>query len=145
MNIQYDQQKLAEVARKNNLKFVILHGSYADGKNQEGSDLDIAVVGNSPMSFDDQLKLYDGISDIFPDRIDRDLDLKTLDKVDPFFRYEVVRKGVLLYGDPTAYEEYKLYVQRAYDDAKPLMELERQLIQKYQKHLNVIAEEYAQS
>jgi len=84
------------------------------------------------------------MSGVFADRIDRDLDLKTLHRVDPFFRYEVVRNGLLLYGDPTAYEEYKLSAHRAHDDAQPLRELERTLINKYQQHLNTVTKQYAQ-
>ena len=145
MNIHYDHQKLAEVVKQNNLKFVILHGSYATSKEREDSDLDIAVVGEKTIDVDDHVKLYGAMSDLFGDCIGRELDLKSIDKVDPFFRYEVIKDGVLLYGDPTEYEEYKLYVLRAYDDAKPLMDLERHLIQKFQKHLNIVSNQYAQS
>ena len=52
-----------------------------------------------------------------------DLDFKTLNKVDPLFRYQVIKDGKLLYGNPTDYEDYKAYSYRAYEDARPLFEL----------------------
>lgn len=131
------------MAKKYRLKFVILHGSYATGEVCKGSDLDIAVLGEMELSGRDQLDLHGEFADIFGDNPERDLDLKALNRVDPFFRYQVVRDGVLLYGDPTDYEEFKLFAYRAYEDAQPLLELERILSHKYQRHLNKIAAQYA--
>ena len=141
--ISYNKPQLARVARKYRLKFVILHGSYATGRSHHGSDLDIAVLGEKEVSFGQHLKLYGDFSDIFGDNAKRELDLKTLHKVDPLFRYEVTRDGVLLYGDPSEYEEYKAVSYRSYEDARPLRELEALLSRKYQRHLNAVAAQYA--
>lgn len=143
MAIAYDKTKLASVARKYGLRFVILHGSYATGRPHKGSDLDIALLGRQELGGRKYLNLYGEVADIFGDNPRRDLDLKMLNRVDPFFRYQVVRDGVLLYGDQSKYEEYKLFAYRAYEDARPLLELERVLSRKYQKHLNVISAKYA--
>lgn len=68
-----------------------------------------------------------------------DLDLKSMEGASPLFRYEVTRDGVLLYGNPADYEEYKAISARMYDDARPLFDLERALVHKYQRHLNTIS------
>lgn len=141
--IDYNKAKLNRVARKYKLKFVILHGSYATRRSHKGSDLDIAVLGKNTLTFGAELKLHGEFSGIFGDNARRELDLKTLHKVDPLFRYEVTRDGVLLYGDPTKYEEYTAMSYRAYEDARPLRALEEVLSKKYQKHLNTIAARYA--
>ena len=142
--IQYNKAQLARVARKYKLKFVILHGSYAIGRSHKGSDLDIAIVGKKELAFDTYIrKLFPEFVAVFGNDNHRELDLKTLDKVSSLFRYEVIRDGVLLYGNPTDYEEYKAVSYRMYEDEKPLRELEGILARKYQKHLNIVAARYA--
>ena len=84
------------------------------------------------------IEMHGEVEDIFkaqkPSARLLDLDLKSLNRVDPFFRYEVVRDGQLLYGDPTDYEDYKAYAFRAFEDSKDLRELERVLIEKSRRH-----------
>ncbi|MBI4050404.1 MAG: nucleotidyltransferase domain-containing protein [Candidatus Doudnabacteria bacterium] len=138
MKIRYDQKRLAQVANKFGLKFVILHGSFAIGSTHKESDLDIAVLGKNDIGFDELLKLHGELSDVFKLTQGADLDLKTLHKIDPLFRYEVTRTGRLLYGSPVNYEEYKAYTLRAMEDARPLLELERQLAYRFQDHLNAL-------
>ena len=141
--IEYSKAKLARAARKHGLKFVILHGSYATERIHKGSDLDIAVLGKQELTSDGELQLYSEFAEIFGDNPRRELDLKTLHKVDSLFRYEVVREGLLLYGNPTEYEQFKAVGYRTYEDARPLRELERMLSEKYQRHLNAISSGYA--
>jgi uncharacterized protein len=136
MEVTFDPIQLAKIAKEFNLKFVILHGSYATGLARKDSDVDIAVLGHDRISFDQSLKLSGALSDVLHVPGFLDLDFKTLDKTDPLFRYEVIRDGKLLYGDPADYEEYKAIATRAYEDARPLFELEQHLARKFQKHLN---------
>jgi uncharacterized protein len=136
MEVTFDPIQLAEIAREFNLKFVILHGSYATGLARKDSDVDIAVLGRAAISFDESLKLSGALSDVLHVPGFLDLDFKTLDKTDPLFRYEVIRDGKLLYGDPADYEEYKAIATRTYEDTRPLLELEQHLARKFQKHLN---------
>ena len=136
MDIKYDETKLKEAANSFGLKFVILHGSFAKGLPHKYSDLDIAVLGEPALDFEKELKLYGAMSEVFKLPAQTDLDFKTLNKVDPLFRYQVIKDGKLLYGNPTDYEDYKAYSYRAYEDARPLFELERLLVYKFQKYLN---------
>lgn len=125
------QRKGLEVmGRSYRLRFVILHGSYAAGKERPGSDLDIALVGEKGISFDKSLAIYGTLDDILGDRKERELDVKTLHKADPLFRYLVVRDGILLYGDITDYNEFKAYAFRDYMDSSDLRELELTLLKK---------------
>jgi predicted nucleotidyltransferase len=138
MEIDYDKIKLAAIAKKYNLKFVILHGSYSSGFPDKESDLDIAALASQPLEFKDELRAYGELENAFELPPSKEFDFKTLNKVDPLFRYEVIRGGKLLYGDPTAYEEYKAFAFRAYQDARPLLDLEHHLVQKFQTHLNAL-------
>ena len=48
MKIDYDKNKLAKVAKDFGLKFIILHGSFANGVPDKESDLDIAALAHTP-------------------------------------------------------------------------------------------------
>lgn len=118
------------MGQKRRLRFVILHGSYATGKERPGSDLDIALVGKQGLSFNDTMAIYEALDGVFGDSKERELDVKTLHHADPLFRYLVIRDGILLYGDPTDYNEFKAYAFRDYMDTKNLRELESALLKK---------------
>ena len=124
-----EQQKgrLQEVGKTLGLQFIILHGSYATGKARADSDLDIAVVGRSPIGVTAHASLYHGLSEVFGDSPHRELDFKSLYHADPLFRYQVTRDGVLLYGDPRAYSQYKMFAFRDYIETADLRRLESRL------------------
>lgn len=130
------KQKIEEVGKKYDLKFILLHGSYADGKARDGSDLDIAVLGNKPIEFDKSLELHGDLSAIFGDNKKRELDLKTLHKIDPLFCYQVAKNSQLLYGDTTDYSEFKAYAFKNFFDSQDLFRLEKKLIYKFQNYLS---------
>jgi predicted nucleotidyltransferase len=141
--ISQEQQKALDImGRECRLRFVILHGSYATGKERPGSDLDIAIVGKEELSSDERMSIYTALDDIFGDSPERELDVKTLHHADPLFRYLVVRDGVLLYGDPTDYNEFKAYAFRDYMDSKDLRELEYAITRAKQQTLT---QRYARS
>lgn len=143
MQLDYDKKNLARIAARRGLRFVILHGSYAINRARPDSDVDIAVAGNHELSFSEVSRLHGELAEILGDNPERELDLKTLQAADPFFRYEVIKDGQLLYGDATAYEAFKASARLAYTDAGPLFDLERILMQKYQQHLNQLVTKYA--
>ena len=124
------QEKLKEIGRRHDLRFIILHGSYATETPREGSDLDIAVLGNEKIGFDKILELHGEFAGVFGDDPERELDFKTLHGVDPLFRYHVTRDGILLFGNKTDYEEYKAYAYKDYMDSFDLSDLEFALLQK---------------
>ena len=133
---QEQEKQLAAVGKKFNLRFIILHGSYAKGTPHTGSDLDIAVLGRRRIGLDESLDIHGELGRIFGDNEERELDLKTLHQVDPFFRYLVVRDGILLFGDGTEYEEFRAYAFRDYMDSADLRKLEFRLLEKSIKELS---------
>jgi predicted nucleotidyltransferase len=133
---QEQQQKIEEVGRKYSLRFILLHGSYATNKMKAGSDLDIALLGEKSIEFEELLAIYSDLTDIFGDNPQRELDIKSLHKADPLFWYQVVKDSQLLYGDLTDFNEFKAYAFSNYFDSKDLFQLEKMLIQKFQNYLN---------
>jgi len=133
---QEQQQKIEEVGRKYSLKFILLHGSFATDKVKTGSDLDIALLGEKLIEFEELLAIYSDLADIFGDNPQRELDIKSLHKADPLFCYQVAKDSKLLYGDLTDFNEFKAYAFSNYFDSKDLFHLEKILIQKFQNYLN---------
>jgi predicted nucleotidyltransferase len=133
---QEQQQKIEEVGRKYRLKFILLHGSYATDKIRRGSDLDIALLGEKPIEFEELSAIYSDLAEVFGDDPQRELDIKSLHKADPLFCYQVAKDSQLLYGDITDFNEFRAYAFSNYFDSKDLFHLEKILIQKYQNYLN---------
>jgi predicted nucleotidyltransferase len=130
------QQKIGEVGRKYRLKFILLHGSYATNKIRRGSDLDIALLGEKPIEFEELSAIYSDLAEIFGNDPQRELDIKSLHKADPLFCYQVAKDSQLLYGDLTDFNEFKAYAFSYYFDSQDLFHLEKILIQKFQNYLN---------
>lgn len=129
------KQKIEEIGRKYNLKLILLHGSYATGKIKPGSDLDVAVLGKKPIEFEELLKIHGDLANIFGDNRERELDLKSLHKINVLFRFEVMRYSVLLYGNLIDYYSFKAYAFRDFQDSQSLFYLLGKLIKKRQKYL----------
>lgn len=133
---QQERDKITEIGKKFDLRFVILHGSYALGKERPDSDLDIALVGKQEIPSEVFFDLYGKLSDALAGQGIQDFDIKTLHHVDPFFRYLVVKDGILLYGNPTEYEEFKAFAFSDFMDSADLRRLELQMTLYKQKYLD---------
>jgi len=133
---ELEKQKIIKIGKKYNLKLILLHGSYVTGKVRYNSDLDIAVLGKKSIDFKTLLKIYSDLSGVFGNNPERELDFKSLHKIDPLFCYQVAKYSELLYGNLLDYNEFRAYAFRAYYDAKDLFKLESLLVSKYQNYLN---------
>lgn len=134
MKITKEQkQKIQKTGKKHRLDFIILHGSQVTGKKGPEPDVDIAIYRNGGIDFKEEMQLFLELSKVFGEF--GELDLKTLHKKDPLFRYYVVRDGVLLYGNRVDYLNFKAYAVRDYDESQSLFKLESLLVQKHQKEL----------
>lgn len=133
---QKQKKDIRYIGEKYNLKFIILHGSYARNAARYRSDLDIAVLGKHPITVEDLLSLYGELAGIFGDMPSRELDLKSIHKADPLFLYEVTKDSQLLYGDVTDYHELQAYAFVNFFDSKDFFRLEHHLINKFQTYLN---------
>lgn len=128
--------KIENVGKRYNLKLILLHGSYAKGSHKSESDLDIAYLVNKPDDLQTYLGIYSELEDIFGCNSKRELDVKSLHKVDPLFCYQVAKYSQLLFGNLQDYNEFRAYAFRIYNDAKDLFILEKLLVLKYQKYLD---------
>lgn len=130
-----EKEGVEKIGRSHNLRFIILHGSYAKGTPRRGSDLDIAILGQKRIELDELLEIHGELGDIFGDNEERELDVKSLYGADLLLRYYVARDGTLLYGDETEFNEYKAYAGRVFADSEKLFRLEEILVKKQNKLL----------
>lgn len=121
------ERRITKIGKKYKLKLAVIYGSSARGRSHKTSDLDIAVLGEKQLDFKTLLELYSEFGRIFKDK---EVDVKSLHRVDPFFRYQVMQDSILIYGDHLEYHNFKAYAFRAYMDSKDLLRLEKILSQK---------------
>lgn len=131
MEISEEQkEQLERVGKQYEIKLILLHGSYATGKERPGSDMDIALVGKKPLEWDIFSKIFGELEEVLGNTKERELDVKTLDNADALFLYHVMKDSVLLYGSSWDYWELKTYAIRNYWDHAPIFRLEELLVKK---------------
>lgn len=99
------------------------------------SDLDLAVLLNPEQPAN---RFIECIQDLFELFFLYDADIALLNYTDPLFRYEVMKDGVLLFGDLDDFLEYRAFAFRDFMDSKDLRDLEEQL---YKKKMAYISKE----
>ncbi len=123
--------KVREVARKHRLTLVIAFGSAAAGRLHERSDIDFAIrAEDGPIDFQRLIDISADMQEIFPERV---VDLVPLHVADPLLLKKISETAVLLCGDLTDFNEFKIYAYKRYIDHKPYFEMERRFAREYPK------------
>jgi len=108
------KNNLNALLEKYNIKLIYIFGSYAKGKNDKNSDLDIAVLlekGYNPL---DKLSLIGDFIDIFKRN---DIDLVILNDANPVLEHQVIKYGKLVYmKDEDVKVFYEVRVLKEYMD-----------------------------
>lgn len=129
MKIDFKSKKLKiiNIAKKYDLRFIILYGSYAKNQVRPDSDIDIAVLGNKIVDFSQIVDLNNEFIDLLHFN---EIDVKSLHRTNPLFRYQVTRDGILLFGNENDYNHFKAYAFRDYIDSQNLFKLRDILTQR---------------
>lgn len=133
--IDFNSKKaeVRKIAEKHNLSLVILYGSYAKNLAKKDSDVDVAIYRkNKPILFNELVDLNNEFADIFKSM---EIDVKSLHNTNPLFRYQVMRNGIILYGENRIVHSYKTYAFKDYHDSKDLLRLKEVIIKKRLKSL----------
>ena len=127
--INFNAEKLDRVCRNFRIRLLILFGSRATSPPliTPESDLDLAVLLNPEQPAN---RFIECIQDLFELFSLYDADIALLNYTDPLFRYEVMKDGVLLFGDLDDFLEYRAFAFRDFMDSKDLRDLEEQLYNK---------------
>ena len=121
--------RIKKLAKQYNLRLVVLYGSYGKNRPNEKSDIDIAVLGETVISFETLSRLNNEFAQIF--RV-KNIDVKSLHDTNPLFRYEVMINGILIYESKDIFSQFKAFAAREYIAAQSLRDMEKSLIQKRQ-------------
>ena len=134
---ELQKRRFKEIGEKYGLKLLLLHGSYATGKERKDSDMDVAVLGKERLDYKALSKIYSDLESVLIDDLDKELDFKSLHGTDPYFIYKVAKDSQLLFGKQTDYDEFRAYALKVYLDSRDLRELEKKMVAKYQNYLNL--------
>lgn len=135
IDIEKIRPQIAEIAEKRDLLFVILYGSQATGKTNDESDVDVAVLGKKPISFNELIDLNGEFADVFKVK---EIDVKSLHNASPFFLYQVMLNGILLYGDEHKFNIFKLYAIRSFQESAEIRRLRDAIMKKRGEHLKEV-------
>lgn len=114
MNVTaHQKEQLATVAREIGAIFIVEFGSAVRGEARPDSDLDIAILTRKTPDYRLFGEAYSRVSDIFRGK---NVDVRFLNDADPLFTMQVVRDGVLLFGDQDAYDDLRMLTNRRYVD-----------------------------
>ncbi len=98
-----NKEKLIEfIKKKKNIIAVYLFGSYADNTYNEKSDIDLAVIYSNEVDLSEHVSDMVDLERIFENT---KVDYIDLNQVSLFFRFNILKKGKVIYFD----NEDKLY------------------------------------
>ena len=131
--MEKEKQQLNKIAKKYNLKLLLLFGSQTDKESlHQESDFDIAYLSQKELDIQKQVQLNCDLMKIFnSDKID----MVNLKKANPLLRYEIAKKNELLFGNMLDFLEFKARAFRIYVESESLFNLENRLIKRRQKLL----------
>lgn len=128
------KQNLNRLAKKLQLKLVILYGSKATGKTNQESDLDLGILAANKPDYELFKRLFEVLSGIFQGET---IDIRFLNEADPLFLMQVVKNSQLIFGQERDFNELKIQVNRRYiDDGRKYFPYQNQLLQSQQNYLS---------
>lgn len=123
-----------DLAQKYAVSLVVAYGSTVSGETHAGSDVDLAVL--MPVTPDGRIyqDLYRDLAPVFSNQ---SIDIRFINNADPLFLMQVVKNGVLIYGDQDEYDDLKVYANRRFiDDGRKYFPYRDILLVENQKQLN---------
>ena len=92
MQLQFDKTQLNNFCAKNDIKYLGLFGSYAQGKANEKSDIDLLVEFNKPKGFE-----FFTVQRDFETFFNKKVDLATKNSLSPYIKEHVLSNLVTIY------------------------------------------------
>lgn len=98
---------MKNIAQKHRLLLVVLYGSVARGTETATSDVDIGVLGEEPLTLEDEARISEEFSLAL--KLPR-IEVRGLHRVAPLFLHQVMSDGITLFADtPLRAQELRLY------------------------------------
>lgn len=93
--INFDTKKLQDICEANDISYPGLFGSYAIGRQQENSDVDLLIDFNNTKSLLEKGKVLIELQNLFK----REVDLVSRKNIKPFLKPFIDKQLILLYGE----------------------------------------------
>ncbi len=137
MNVTaHQEEQLAAVAREIGAVFIVAFGSAVRGETRPDSDLDIAVMTGQEPDYPLFTTAFSRISDVFRGK---NIDVRFINDADPLFTMQVVRDGILLFGDQDAYDDFRMLTNRRYvDEGTVYFPMHRAMLREQQERLEAM-------
>lgn len=127
---QKQLDKIKEIAKKYQLKMVLLFGSRVDGKMvHPDSDYDIAYLPEKSFDFEKECYLNYEFTTVMPSD---DVDTIDLRKAPPLLMKQIIGRYQILYeSERNVFNNFEVYAIKRYYEAKPLFEMNELSIKKF--------------
>ena len=134
--IHMNKDSLDKLVNKYKITLIVLFGSYAEGKVQEDSDIDIGIYLEDKISVKEETNLIEDMVHAFK----RDnIDLVILNTASPVLRFEVVRNGKLLFErTPGDFLQFKLLSMKRYWEYPRFQKYSKMYMDKKEKRLSSV-------
>ena len=128
-SVCFDAQGLDTASKELGLRTVVLFGSHATLDPPPGpeSDVDVAVSFDPTRERPSLWRVHEALAGAFRDQ---NLDLVFLADTDPLFRWEIMDRGRLIWGDEIVHLDDRALAFRLFVDSADLRRLERTLFEK---------------
>lgn len=119
-----DKQLIVDTLKKEipKLQALYIFGSYADGTATHTSDIDIAYLTSEALT---PTNRWD-VSQKLAQRLSFDVDLIELSQTNTIFRYQILSKGIRIYGEGYDIESFETLAYSFYlrfqEERKPIMD-----------------------
>lgn len=115
------EKLVEEIAKKYNLKMILLFGSQASGQAHKESDFDIAYLSERELDLTEESRL---IIELIPIFKSENIDLVDLQKATPLLFYAIFNNCRVVYKkDELIFPSMRAYAFKKYIETKPLYEL----------------------
>ncbi len=119
-SVQYDKAALARAARALGLRLVVLHGSRAEGREEAGSDIDLAVLAAGKVEDQRRREIFRRLAEVIQGA---SLDISVLNGAQPNFWAVVADTGRALYeAEPGEFLRFQSLAARIFEDARKWQE-----------------------
>jgi predicted nucleotidyltransferase len=127
-------EELERTCERLGVRLLVLFGSHSPGglAPGPGSDVDVALSFHRDAARVAVLDLHEQLAAAFPGG---QLDIVLLHDADPLFRWEIMERATLLYGDVDEFLEYRAFAYRDFMDSADLRALERTLSDRKMKRI----------
>ncbi len=109
------KEVLKPIAYKFGIRLIVVFGSVVRGTTNAESDIDLGVLTNRPLTFNQRLKLWETLSPLF----NVEVDLVVLNHANPVLAFEAASTGDLLFENKSnTWDNWKSFSFRQYWDTE---------------------------